>query len=145
MKPSEVAARMVVAEDLGLSLFFRETGEYVVSYVLPDSIAAEDEKIQPGDIVCEIGGIPLHHKSVPEVNEILMTTKSDNTVMLVCKTQGVSVEFDLVHMGRPKLESSPSLSLTEARQSMLRPDVTDLIATGDPSISMAEKPSFEVH
>jgi hypothetical protein len=145
MKPSEVAARMVVAEDLGLSLFFRQTGEYVVWHVLPDSIAAEDEKIQPGDIVCEIDGISLHHKSVAEVNTILMTTKSDNTVMLVRKTQDVSVEFDLVHIVMPKLAPSLSPSLTKTRQSMLRPDITDLISTGDPSISMSEHPSFEVH
>ena len=46
MLPSEVAARMVVVEDLGLSLFLDQTGEYVVSYVLPDSVAAEYDKIQ---------------------------------------------------------------------------------------------------
>ena len=144
MKPSEVAARIVVAEDLGLSLFFRQTGEYVVWHVLPDSIAAKDQKIQPGDVVCEIDGISLHHKSVAEVNKILMTAKSDNTVMLVRKTQDPSVEFNLVRMLMPKLAPPLSPSLTKARQSMLCPDDTDLIATGDPSISMAEHPSFEV-
>jgi hypothetical protein len=133
MLPSEVAARMVVAEDLGLSLFLDQTGEYVVSYVLPDSLAAEYEKIQPGDVVREIDGVSLHRKPVAEVNKILMTTKPDNTVaMLVCKTQDASVESNLVIMERPKSAPSSSPSLTKARQSMLHPDITDLISTGDP-------------
>ena len=64
MLPSEVATRMVVAEDIGLSLFLDHTGEYVVSYVLPESLAAEYEKIQPGDVVREIEGVLVHRKPV---------------------------------------------------------------------------------
>lgn len=146
MLPSEVAARMVVAEDLGLSLFLDQTGEYVVSYVLPDSVAAEYEDIQPGSVVREIDGVSLHFKPVAEVNKILMTTKPDKTVaMLVCKTQDESVESNLVIMLRPKFVSLPSRSLTKARESMLHPDITDMASTGDLSASMAVHPSFEVY
>ena len=134
---------MVVAEDIGLSLFLDHTGEYVVSYVLPDSLAAEYEKIQPGDIVREIEGVSVHRKPVSEVSKLLKATKPDNTVaMLVCRTQDGTVESNLVIMVRPN--SAPSHSLTKARQSMLHPDITDLLATGDLSVSMAVHPSFEV-
>jgi C-terminal processing protease CtpA/Prc len=147
---SRVAARIVVAKDLGLSLFLDlpdQTGEYVVSYVLPDSPAAEKEKIQPGDFVREIDGVSLHRKTVAEVNKILMTTKPENTVaMLVFKTQYAPADAtNLVIMVRPKLALSSSPSLTKARQSTLRLDLTDLIATRDVGVSMAVDPSFEVY
>ena len=140
----------MVAKDLGLSLFLDlpdQTGEYVVSYVLPDSPAAEKEKIQPGDFVREIDGVSLHRKTVAEVNKILMTTKPENTVaMLVFKTQYAPADAtNLVIMVRPKLALSSSPSLTKARQSTLRLDLTDLIATRDVGVSMAVDPSFEVY
>ena len=146
---SRVASRIVVAEDLGLSLFLDlpdQTGEYVVSYVFPDSPAAEKGKIQQGDFVREIDGVSLHRKTVAEVNQILMTTKPENTVaMLVFKTQDASAEAaNLVTMVRPKLALSSSPPLTKARQSIPRLDLTDLIATRDLGVSMAVDPSFEV-
>jgi hypothetical protein len=146
MLPSEVAARMVVTEDLGLSLFLDQSGEYVISYVLPGSLAAEYEEIQPGNVVREIDGVSVLRKPVAEVNKILRTTRPDNTVsMLVCKTQDASVDSNFVIMKRPNLAPSSSMSLTNARQSMMYPDITDLIATGDLSLSMAGHPSFEVY
>ena len=146
---SLVASRMVVAEDLGLSLFFDQThvqtGEYVVSYVLPDSPAAEQEKIQPGDFVREIDGVSLHRKTVAEVDKMLIATKPDSTVsMLVFKAQDASLEPNLVIMVRPKLAPSSLPPLTQAKQ-MLLPDLTDLIATGELSASMTVDPSFEVY
>ena len=146
MLSSEVAARMVVAADLGLSLVLHQTGEYVVSYVLPNSPAAEQEKIQPGDIVGEIDGVSLHRKTVAEVDKMLITTKPGSTVsMLVFKAQDVAVEPNLVIMERPKLVPSSSPTLTQARQSILRPDLTDLLATGELSASTAVESSFEVY
>jgi hypothetical protein len=146
MLPSEVSARLVVAEDLGLSLFLDQTGSYVVSYVLPDSSAAEQEKIQPGDIVREIDGVSLHRKTVTEVKFMLIATKPGSTVsMLVGKKQHASLEPNLVIMERPKLVPSSSPPLIQARQSMLRSDLTDLIATGELSASMAVDSSFEVY
>ena len=137
---------MVVAEDLGLSLFFRQTGEYVVWHVLPDSMAAEDEKIQPGDIVRDINGVSLHGKTVAEVDKMLIVTKPDSTVsMLVFQAQDASLEPNLVIIERPKLVPSPSLPLTQARRSLLDPDPTDLIATGELSASIAVDSSFEVY
>ena len=146
MLPSEVAARMVVTEDIGLSLFLDQSGEYVISYVLPGSLAAEYEEIQPGNFVREIDGVSLLCKPVAEVNRMLRTTRPDNTVsMLVCKTQDASVDSNFVIMERQKLAPSSAMSLTNARQSMMYPDITDLIATGDLSFSMAGHPSFEVY
>jgi hypothetical protein len=146
MLPSEVAVRLVVAEDLGLSLFLDQTGSYVVSYVLPDSSAAEQEKIQPGDIVRDINGVSLHGKTVAEVDKMLIVTKPDSTVsMLVFQAQDASLEPNLVVMERPKLVPSSSPPLIQARQSMLRSDLTDLIATGELSASMAVDSSFEVY
>ena len=146
MLPSEVSARLVVAEDLGLSLFLDQTGSYVVSYVLPDSSAAEQEKIQPGDIVRDINGVSLHGKTVAEVDKMLIVTKPDSTVsMLVFQAQDASLEPNLVIIERPKLVPSPSLPLTQARRSLLDPDPTDLIATGELSASIAVDSSFEVY
>ena len=147
---SLVASRMVVAADLGLSLVLdqthAQTGEYVVSYVLPNSPAAEQEKIQPGDIVGEIDGVSLHRKTVAEVDKMLITTKPGSTVsMLVFKAQDAAVEPNLVIMERPKLVPSSSPTLTQARQSILRPDLTDLLATGELSASTAVESSFEVY
>ena len=147
---SLVASRMVVAEDHGFSLFLDQThvqtGEYVVSYVLPDSPAAEQEKIQPGDIVRDINGVSLHGKTVAEVDKMLIVTKPDSTVsMLVFQAQDASLEPNLVIIERPKLVPSPSLPLTQARRSLLDPDPTDLIATGELSASMAVDSSFEVY
>jgi hypothetical protein len=87
MLPSEVSARLVVAEDLGLALFLDQTGSYVVSYVLSDSSAAEQEKIQPGDIVREIDGVSLHRKTVAEVKFMLIATKPGSTVSMHGPTQ----------------------------------------------------------
>jgi hypothetical protein len=146
MLPSEVSARLVVAEDLGLALFLDQTGSYVVSYVLPDSSAAEQEKIQPGDIVREIDGVSMHRKTVDEVKFMLIATKPGSTVsMLVCKRQHASLEPNLVILEMPKLVPLSSPPLTQARQSMLRSDLTDLIATGELSASMAVVSSFEVY
>ena len=147
---SLVASRMVVAEDHGFSLFLDQThvqtGEYVVSYVLPDSPAAEQEKIQPGDIVRDINGVSLHGKTVAEVDKMLIVTKPDSTVsMLVFQAQDASLEPNLVIIERPKLVPSPSLPLTQARRSLLDPDPTDLIATGELSASIAVDSSFEVY
>ena len=146
---SLVAARLVVAEDLGLSLFLDQThvqtGEYVVSYVLPDSPAAEQEKIQPGDIVREIDGFSLHRKTVAEVDKMLITTKLGSTVsMLVFKAQDASLEPNLVIMKRPRLVPSSS---PQARRSLLGPDLTDVIATatGELSAAMAVDSSSEVY
>lgn len=144
MLPSEVAARMVVAEDLGLTLFLHQNGNYIISYVLPDSLAAEYEEIQPGDVVREIDGVSLLRKPIAEVNKILRTSRPDNTVaMLVCKTQGASVDSNFVIMERPKFAPSSSLSLTQARKSMLFPDIKDLIAKED--LSFTGHASFEVY
>jgi len=146
MLPSEVAVRLVVAEDLGLSLFLDQTGEYVVSYVLPDSSATEQEKIQPGDIVRDINGVSLHGKTVAEVKFMLIVTKPGGTVsMLVCKKQHASLEPNLVIMERPKLVPSSSPPLTQARRSLLGPDLTDVIATGELSAAMAVDSSSEVY
>ena len=146
MLPSEVSARLVVAEDLGLALFLDQTGSYVVSYVLPDSSAAEQEKIQPGDIVREIDGVSMHRKTVDEVKFMLLATKPGSTVsLLVCKRQHASLEPNLVILEMPKLVPLSSPPLTQARQSMLRSDLTDLIATGELSASMAVDSSFEVY
>jgi C-terminal processing protease CtpA/Prc len=147
---SLVASRMVVAEDHGFSLFLDQThvqtGEYVVSYVLPDSPAAEQEKIQPGDIVRDINGVSLHGKTVAEVDKMLIVTKPDSTVsMLVFQAQDASLEPNLVIIERPKLVPSPSPPLTQARRSLLDPDPTDLIATGELSASIAVDSSFEVY
>jgi hypothetical protein len=149
---SLVAARLVVAEDLGLSLFLDQThvqtGEYVVSYVLPDSPAAEQEKIQPGDIVREIDGFSLHRKTVAEVDKMLITTKLGSTVsMLVFKAQDASLEPNLVIMKRQRLVPSSSPPLTQARRSLLGPDLTDVIATatGELSAAMAVDSSSEVY
>lgn len=136
----------MVTEDLGLCLFLdHQSGEYVISYVLPGSLAAEYEEIQPGNFVREIDGVSLLRKPVAEVNKILRTTRPDNTVsMLVCTTQDASMDSNFVIMERPKLALSSSMSLTSARQSMMYPDITDLIVQ-DLSFSMAGHPSFEVY
>jgi C-terminal processing protease CtpA/Prc len=135
----------VVAEDLGLSLFLDHAGDYVVSYVLPDSSAAEQEKIQPGDIVREIDGFSLHRKTVAEVDKMLITTKLGSTVsMLVFKAQDASLEPNLVIMKRQRLVPSSS---PQARRSLLGPDLTDVIATatGELSAAMAVDSSSEVY
>jgi len=57
----------------------------------------------------------------------------------VCKD--ASVESKVVKMERPKLAASTPRS----RQTTGTMDLADLIATGDPSVSMAVHPSFKVH
>ena len=134
---------MVIVEDIGLSLFFGKDGEYVVSYILADSLASEYEKIQVGDVVHEVDSVALNRKTVAAVNQLL-NSKTGTIAMTVSRTKKDStMESNLVIMVRPSLAPSPS-PLAKARQSMMHPDVSELISSSDLHASMAAQPSFEV-
>ena len=138
--PSQVAARMIVVEDLGFSLLAHHNGDYVVSYVLAGSVASEYEKIAPGDRVSEIDGVLVRRLQVSDVSKLLLhglQAKPGGTVaLLLCRGK----ESNLVIMARPSIPPVSPSPLSKARDSMMHPDLSEMLHPGD--LSMAAQPSL---
>eukprot|EP00961_Rhodomonas_salina_P076399 1025936-Rhodomonas_salina.2 len=62
--PTDLVGRLALAEDLGLALIGDQTGEYVVSCVLPDGVAGQYEHCDVGSVVFEIDRVPVKGKRV---------------------------------------------------------------------------------
>lgn len=138
--PSQVAARMIVVEDLGFSLFAHHNGDYVVSYVLAGSVASEYEKIAPGDRVSEIDGVLVRGLQVSDVSKLVLhglQAKPGGTVaLLLCRGK----ESNLVIMARPSIPPVSPSPLSKARDSMMHPDLSEMLHPGD--LSIAAQPSL---
>lgn len=139
--PSQVAARMIVVEDLGFALFSHQNGDYVVSFVLPGSVASEYEKLAPGDIVSEIDGVLVRKRPLADVSQLLTGKHGSTVALLVCRGQDAETlackESNLVIMARPSVPVVSPSPLAKARDSMMHPDLSELLATGDFNASMA--------
>ena len=137
MLPSEVAKRMIVADDMGFALFLDQNEDFAVSYILEGSVAAKYEKFKPGDVVREIDGVVVKNMTVSKVEELLTGEPGSTLAMLVTRHEAVALlESNLVIMARPS--ASPSQSpLRKARASMRHPDVSfmsDASMTVHPSL-----------
>jgi hypothetical protein len=101
--------------------------------------------LSQGATVHEIDGVSIAKRPVAEVNQLLKGSPGSTLAMLVIKggepTNASSMQANLVIMARPNVAQSAT-PLQKARESMLHPDVSDLISMGD--LSVVVQPSYVV-
>jgi len=119
----------------------------VVSFVLAGSVASEYEKMAPGNIVSEIDGVLVRKRPLTDVSKLLTGKHGSTVALLVRRGQDAetpaSKESNLVIMARPSIPLVSPSPLAKARDSMMHPDLSELLATGVFNASMAVQPSMD--
>ena len=60
----ELNGRLAIVEDLGMAIWGDKNGEFLLSCVLPEGVAAQYEHTDVGAVITEINRVPVKGKSV---------------------------------------------------------------------------------